>query len=210
MTEAQAEAVVRMQLGQLAALERDEIIKEYNDLRGKIVGYEELLGERAEHPRRHQGRPGRAARQVRRRPRDRDHRRGRPDRPRGPDRRGGRRPSRISHNGYIKRLPLNTYRTQHRGGKGVSGGAARDDDFIEHFFVASTHAYLLCFTNRGQLYWLKVYDIPEGSRTAGRPGHRQRAVAQAGGEDHQRHPGAHLRRDAGRHACIDGDARAAW
>ena len=61
----------------------------------------------------------------------------------------------ISHNGYIKRLPLNTYRSQHRGGKGVSGGRPREDDFIEHFFVASTHAYLLCFTNRGQLYWLQ-------------------------------------------------------
>jgi DNA gyrase subunit A len=72
----------------------------------------------------------------------------------------------ISHNGYIKRLPLNTYRTQHRGGKGVSGGGAREDDFIEHFFVASTHAYLLCFTNRGQVYWLKVYDIPQMSRTS--------------------------------------------
>ncbi len=79
----------------------------------------------------------------------------------------------ISHDGYIKRLPLNTYRTQHRGGKGVSGGATREDDFIEHFFVASTHAYLLCFTNRGQLYWLKVYDIPQLA-AAPRPG---RAIA---------------------------------
>src|SRR5205807_2809207 len=72
----------------------------------------------------------------------------------------------ISHNGYIKRLPLNTYHSQHRGGKGVSGGTAREDDFIEHFFVASTHAYLLCFTNRGQVYWLKVHHIPLMSRTA--------------------------------------------
>src|SRR5205814_2981842 len=72
----------------------------------------------------------------------------------------------ISHNGYIKRLPLNTYRSQHRGGKGVSGGGPREDDFVEHFFVASTHAYLLCFTNRGQVYWLKVYDIPQMSRTS--------------------------------------------
>ena len=72
----------------------------------------------------------------------------------------------ISHGGYVKRLPLTTYRTQHRGGKGVSGGATREDDFIEHFYVASTHAFLLCFTNQGQLYWLKVYEIPEGSRTA--------------------------------------------
>jgi len=73
----------------------------------------------------------------------------------------------LSHNGYIKRLPLNTYRSQHRGGKGVSGGSAHEDDFIEHFFVCSTHAYLLCFTNRGQVYWLKVYDIPQMSRTSG-------------------------------------------
>jgi DNA gyrase subunit A len=72
----------------------------------------------------------------------------------------------ISHNGYIKRLPLSTYRTQHRGGKGVSSGRSRDDDFIEHFFVATTHQYLLCFTNRGQLYWLRVHEIPEQSRTA--------------------------------------------
>src|SRR5262249_39615671 len=72
----------------------------------------------------------------------------------------------ISHNGYIKRLPLNTYRSQHRGGKGISGGGPREDDFVEHFFVASTHAYLLCFTNRGQIYWLKVYDLPQMSRTS--------------------------------------------
>ena len=72
----------------------------------------------------------------------------------------------ISHNGYIKRLPLNTYRSQHRGGRGVSGGSTREDDFIEHFFVCSTHAYLLCFTNQGQLYWLRVFNIEEGSRTA--------------------------------------------
>ena len=81
MTEAQADAVVRLQLGQLAALERDEILKEYNELRGKILGYEELLAQRAEHPRRHPRRPGRAARQVRRRPPHGDHRRrGRPAR----------------------------------------------------------------------------------------------------------------------------------
>ena len=72
----------------------------------------------------------------------------------------------LSHNGYIKRLPLNTYRSQHRGGKGVSGGETREDDFIEHFFTASTLAFLLCFTNRGQLYWLKVYEIPLMSRTS--------------------------------------------
>jgi DNA gyrase subunit A len=165
MTEAQAEAVVRMQLGQLAALERDEILKEYNDLRGKIQSYEQLLSSEQN------------IRDVIKKDladlRDKY----------GDDRKTeitgavGRLDMEdliaeednavtISHAGYIKRLPLSTYRTQHRGGKGVSGGATREDDFIEHFFVASTHAYLLCFTNRGQLYWIKVYDIPAGSRTS--------------------------------------------
>src|SRR5260370_25094108 len=72
----------------------------------------------------------------------------------------------ISHNGYIKRLPLTTCRAQDRGGKGVSGGQAREDEFVEHFLVTSTHAYLLCFTTRGQLYWLKVLEIPQMSRTS--------------------------------------------
>jgi DNA gyrase subunit A len=166
LTEAQAEAIVRLQLGQLAALERDEIVKEYNELRQQIQSYEELLSSQ------------RNILEVVRKDltelRDKF----------GDDRRThilDVAPGRvsyedliaeetnavtISHNGYIKRLPLNTYRSQHRGGKGISGGQAREDDFIEHFFVASTHAYLLCFTNRGQLYWLKVYDIPQLGRTS--------------------------------------------
>jgi DNA gyrase subunit A len=166
MSEAQADAVVRLQLGQLAALERDEIFKEYNDLREKILGYERLLSSE------------RNILDVIK-----------ADLTELRDKYGDERrtaiidaaPGRISyedliaeemnavtlsHNGYIKRLPLNTYRSQHRGGKGVSGGDTREDDFIEHFFVASTHAYLLCFTNHGQVYWLKVYDLPQLGRTS--------------------------------------------
>jgi DNA gyrase subunit A len=166
MSEAQAEAVVRLQLGQLAALERDEILKEYNELRVQIRGYEELLSSE------------RNILAVIRK--DTEHIR---------DKFGEERKTQIidaelskikledliaeeinavtiSHNGYIKRLPLSTYRTQHRGGKGVSGGDTREDDFIEQFHIASTHAYLLCFTDRGQVYWLKVYDIPQMSRTS--------------------------------------------
>jgi DNA gyrase subunit A len=166
MTEAQAEAVVRLQLGQLAALERDEIIKEYNQLREQIHSYEQLLSSE------------RNILAVIR-----------ADMVELRDKYADDRKTQIidqelksisledliaeevnavtiSHQGYIKRLPLNTYRTQHRGGKGVSGGDTREDDFIEHFYVASTHAYLLCFTNRGQVYWLKVYDIPQMSRTS--------------------------------------------
>jgi DNA gyrase subunit A len=165
MTEAQAEAVVRLQLGQLAALERDEIFKEYNGLREQIQRHEQLLS---------------SERNIL-------------DVVRGDlvelrDKYGDERRTKIieavgkvsyedliaeevnavtiSHNGYVKRLPLNTYRSQHRGGKGVSGGGPREDDFVEHFYVTSTHAYLLCFTNRGQVYWLKVYDIPQMSRTS--------------------------------------------
>lgn len=172
MTEAQAEAVVRMQLGQLAALERDEILKEYQELRGKIRGYEELLSSERNILAVIRG-----------------------DLIELRDKYGQERRTQIldaapselsiedliaeeanavtlSHNGYIKRLPLNTYRSQHRGGKGITGADTKEDDFIEHFFVASTHAYLLCFTNRGQVYWLKVYDVPQMGRTS--PG---RAIA---------------------------------
>ena len=72
----------------------------------------------------------------------------------------------ISHEGYIKRMPLTSYRRQGRGGKGVIGSTAKEGDFVEHMFVASTHDYILFFTNRGQCYWQKVYDIPQMSRQA--------------------------------------------
>jgi DNA gyrase subunit A len=72
----------------------------------------------------------------------------------------------ITRSGYIKSLPLSTYRQQRRGGIGISGGEIKEDDYIEHLFVSSTHDYLLFFTNRGKVYRLKVYELPEGSRTA--------------------------------------------
>ena len=72
----------------------------------------------------------------------------------------------ISHKGYMKRSALSTYRAQRRGGKGVTGASSKDEDFVEHLFVASTLADLLVFTNLGRLYWLKVYEIPEAGRTA--------------------------------------------
>ncbi|MFZ0089272.1 MAG: DNA gyrase subunit A [Solirubrobacteraceae bacterium] len=72
----------------------------------------------------------------------------------------------ITHSGYIKSLPLSTYRQQRRGGIGVTGMEMKDDDYIEHLFVTSTHDYLLFFTNRGKVYRLKVYELPEASRTA--------------------------------------------
>jgi DNA gyrase subunit A len=72
----------------------------------------------------------------------------------------------ISHRGYIKRMPVDTYRKQGRGGKGVTGAKTADDDFTEHFFIASTHDYILFFTDAGQVHWLKVYDIPQMGRAA--------------------------------------------
>ena len=164
MTEQQAEAVVRLQLGQLAALESDEILKEYTQLRDQIRGYETLLSDDAN------------IRAIIR-----------TDLEQMATRFGDDRKTEIlegdgdvdmedliedepnvvtiSHEQFVKRMPLTEYRVQGRGGKGVSGGT-RENDFVEHFFVASTKAYLLCFTNAGQMYWLKVYRIPQASRTS--------------------------------------------
>ncbi|HEY2785799.1 MAG TPA: DNA gyrase subunit A [Fimbriiglobus sp.] len=164
LTEAQAEAVVRLQLGQLAALESDEILKEYNQLRGEIRGYEALLADE-----------NKVKAVIR------------ADLETARDKYGDARKTEITddggnvdmeelivdepnvvtitHEGFVKRLPVDTYRVQGRGGKGVQGGL-RDNDFIRHFFVASTKAYLLCFTDKGQAYWLKVYNIPQASRTS--------------------------------------------
>ncbi|NBV50107.1 DNA gyrase subunit A, partial [bacterium] len=76
----------------------------------------------------------------------------------------------VTYSGYIKRLPVDTYRAQKRGGKGVMGAGTRAEDFIWDIFVASTHEYILCFTDQGRVYWLKVYKIPEAGRTAkGKP-----------------------------------------
>ena len=72
----------------------------------------------------------------------------------------------ISHMGYIKRTPLAEYRTQHRGGVGAKGSATRDEDFIEHIYVASMHNTMMFFTEMGRCYWLKVYQIPEGTRSS--------------------------------------------
>jgi len=72
----------------------------------------------------------------------------------------------ISHTRYIKRIPLSAYRAQHRGGTGVTGMGTRDEDFVEHVYVASTHEYILFFTTKGKVYWLKVHEIPEAGRIA--------------------------------------------
>ena len=76
----------------------------------------------------------------------------------------------ISHTGYIKRIPVSTYRRQRRGGRGLAGMGTKEDDWVEHLFIASTHDYLMFFSNKGQIYWLKVHEIPQGGRAArGKP-----------------------------------------
>src|SRR6202795_4774219 len=87
----------------------------------------------------------------------------------------------VSHSGYLKRTPISTYRMQRRGGVGRTGMKTRDEDFVEHLFIASTHAYILIFTNKGRVYWLKVYEIPDVS-AAGRGKHIGNLVGLQPGE----------------------------
>ena len=87
----------------------------------------------------------------------------------------------VSHGGYLKRTPISTYRMQRRGGTGRTGMKTRDEDFVEHLFIASTHAYILIFTNTGRVYWLKVYEIPDVS-AAGKGKHIGNLVSLQPGE----------------------------
>src|SRR6185369_4294669 len=76
----------------------------------------------------------------------------------------------LSQAGYIKAQPLDEYRAQRRGGRGKQAAATKEDDFIDKMFVANTHDYILCFSSRGRVYWLKVYEVPQGSRISrGKP-----------------------------------------
>jgi DNA gyrase subunit A len=164
MTELQAEAVVRLQLGQLAALESDEILAEYTKLRAEIRAHETLLADDAN-----------VKAVIRKDLEELGGKYGDGRKTEVSDDGGDvdledlieDEPNvvTVSHEGFIKRMPMDAYKVQGRGGKGVQGGL-RDSDFVEHFFVASTKAYLLCFTDRGQLYWLKVYRIPHAARTS--------------------------------------------
>src|SRR6201998_837042 len=87
----------------------------------------------------------------------------------------------VSHSGYLKRTPISTYRMQRRGGTGRTGMKTREEDFVEHLFIASTHAYILIFTNSGRVYWLKVYEVPDVS-AAGRGKHIGNLVGLQPGE----------------------------
>ena len=92
----------------------------------------------------------------------------------------------VSHSGYMKRTPISTYRMQRRGGTGRTGMKTRDEDFVEHLFIASTHAYILIFTNTGRVYWLKVYEIPDIA-AAGKGKHVGNLVGSAAGRNGAHH-----------------------
>ena len=163
LTGPQADAILGMQLQRLTGLEMEKLAREYTDLCEEIKGYEAILADEKV-----------LLDLIRKDIREIK------------DKYGDKRQTQItskaetlevedliaeesvivtvSHAGYIKRMPIDTYRRQGRGGKGVIGSDIREGDFIKHLFVASTHDYLLIFTNRGRCYWLRVYDVPAMSR----------------------------------------------
>ncbi len=179
-TERQAQAILELQLQRLTALERDKVQQEYDNLQKRIAEYKEILASEKALKRVIVD----ELKQV-----QKDY--------------GDVRRTEIieeqaeikledliavedavitvSHSGYLKRTPLSTYRQQARGGKGRLGMKTRDEDFVEHLFIASTHSYILVFTNAGKLHWLKVYEIPDVG-AAGKGKHILNLVNLASGE----------------------------
>ena len=159
-TERQAQAILELQLQRLTAMERDRIQQEYDDLQKKIAEYQEILASEKVLKKVIVNELKEIQKEY-----------------------GDVRRTEIieeqaeikledliaiedvvitvSHSGYLKRTPLSIYRQQVRGGKGRLGMKTRDEDFVEHLFIASTHSYILVFTNTGKMYWLKVYEIPD-------------------------------------------------
>jgi len=161
----QAEAIVSMQLGSLAGLEREKLASEYQTLLQNIAEFLRLLSDEA-HLRalvRSDMEELRARFPDKRRTTISEEELGDYDK----EALIAEQPMvvTLSQRGYIKRTPLDVYEAQHRGGKGIKGAAADEEDPIGHLFVSSTHDYLLFFTNRGRVHWLKVYDLPLQPRT---------------------------------------------
>lgn len=165
LDDVQATAIVQMQLGRLSGLEREKIENEYDELIAKIAEYEDILS--------HENRILEIVRE---------------DLINIKEKYGDARRTEIAmnfndldiedlieeedcivtvtHNGYTKRLPVDTYKSQHRGGRGITGMTTREEDFVEHMFTTSTHHNILFFTTRGVVYRLKGYQIPEAARQA--------------------------------------------
>ncbi len=165
LSEIQAQAILDMRLHRLTGLERDKIIEEYNQVLALIRRLKEILGSESEVLKIIKAELS----EIRERYAD------------------ARRTEiiemaadlsiedliveedmvvTVSHSGYIKRNAVSLYRAQRRGGKGATGMRPKEEDFVENLFIASTHSYVLIFTNRGKVYWLKVHEIPQGGRAA--------------------------------------------
>ncbi|HUN82276.1 MAG TPA: DNA gyrase subunit A [Phycisphaerae bacterium] len=165
LTSVQAQAILSMQLQRLTGLEIEKLAKEYSDLVEEIDGYQKILAD-----------PARVLDIIREDLHEMKAKYADARRTQLVAAVGEFRMEEliedvpvivtISHEGYIKRVAVDTYRSQGRGGRGIKGSEAKEGDFLEDVFVATTHNYLLFFTNRGRVYWLKVYDIPEMARTA--------------------------------------------
>ena len=161
--EVQADAILAMQLRRLAALERQKILDEHNELMRRIADYNDILAK----PERQRKIVGDELDEIVAKY--------------GDERRTKILPYSgemnvedliaeenvvvtVTHSGFIKRTKADEYRAQHRGGKGIKGAKLREDDVVDHFFLTSTHNWLLFFTNKGRVYRLKAYELPEGSR----------------------------------------------
>lgn len=165
LTDLQAKAILDMRLQKLTGLERDKIETEYGEIVEKIAGFRKILSDRDEQTEIIK------EELVELRNRYGDERRTQivysaedfdvEDMIADEDV-----VVTISNKGFIKRMPVSGYRRQKRGGKGMKGTTTKDEEYVEHLFVATNHNYILFFTEKGQCYWLKVYEIPEGSRTA--------------------------------------------
>jgi DNA gyrase subunit A len=165
LSEAQAQAILELRLQRLTGLERDKIVADYAELLERIADLMDILA-----------RPERITEMIV------DELTGDPRPVRRQAALGDRHQHAgsgiedfitpvdmvvtLSHTGYIKSQPLADYRAQRRGGRGKQAAAMKTDDFVDHLFVANTHDFILCFTNRGRVYWLKVYEVPQGTRTA--------------------------------------------
>ncbi len=165
LTEKQAQAILDMRLQRLTGLEREKIKEEYNELLKTIAYYRELLAD----TKKIMGVVKKELLEIKERFAD-------PRRTQIVDEEGDFSPEElvaeedivvtITHFGYIKRLPVNTYRSQRRGGRGITALQTKEEDFVEHLFITSTHDYVLFFTNTGRVYQLRGYEIPEASRQA--------------------------------------------
>ncbi|MCH2113344.1 MAG: DNA gyrase subunit A [Pirellulales bacterium] len=166
LTPVQADAILKMTLGQLVNLEQEKLANEHNNLLDEIANYNTILSDQANIYAiiREDCEMLIAKHSDKRRTEISSEEIGHVDLEDLIEEENM--VVSISHNGYIKRTPASVYRAQRRGGKGIKGAKTDDDDPVEHLFVTSTHDYLLFFTNKGKVYWQKVYNLPQLSRDA--------------------------------------------